>query len=342
MIIDLHQDWSDNSLSTTHKDFFAKEDNTYGRNMEWMNAVNHVSLEKLKKSWVAAVIAALFIEPETMKAGDNLFSNNNTPTQAAAYELFRHNKFYDYLVSASKWEIRQILNGDQLEQCIKDWKLWLIKHIEWYYIQDPSWNMDSLDKLYDMWVRSIWLTWNVDNILAQGSHKEKQTHWLTTLWRQFVKKVVDKWMILDLAHLSRRSVEEALEIISSPMMVSHTALTSDTDNHRFITPKQATQVANKWWIIWLAIMKHDDNQYPLLNTDDYVTQLESLINLVWEDHVALGTDFDGVEEDHVIEGFNDASKYHLVIDKMKKKWMTENKIDKVMWWNAKRFIQDVL
>ncbi len=342
MIIDLHQDWSDNSLTTTHKDFFSKEENLHGWNMEWMDAVNHATFEKLRSSGIVAVIGALFIDPITMEASDHSFSQWRQPIEAALYELHRHNKFYDYVVWASDGELRLIVSGNDLDECIQEKKMWLIKHIEWYYVQDPSGNMDVLDRLYDQWIRSVWMTRNINNNLAQASNDGEHTHWLTELWRIFVETLIKKWMILDLAHLSRTSVDDVLDIVSSPVMVSHTALTWDNDNHRFITPDQAKKVADKWWIIWLAAMKNKSDEFPLITLDHYGDQIKTLINLLGEDYVWIWTDFDWLPSEYVVEWFDDTSKYHLVQEQLLKKWLKQAQIEKVMWWNAKRFIQAVL
>ncbi len=310
--------------------------------MEEMNSVNQVNYSSLKESNVAAVITALFVDPAVMSEGDNIFSWWNTPYEAAKYELYRHNKYYDDLIKKSEWSIVQILNWEDLRDSINNGNLWIIKHIEGFYFLDSSDVKNIIDNVHNMWVRSVGLTRNVNNNLAEWSNDKWKDYGLTNLWREFIDYMWEKRMILDLAHLSRKSVGDVLDHVDYPVMASHSSLTSNLNNHRLLTEEHAKKIADLWWVVWLVTMKNYDNKYNLTNIIEYVQQLKYLVKMLWEDHVCIWSDFDWLEKDHIVDWLDSVDSLPFLIQEMKSQWMWPKLIEKILHKNAKNFIISVL
>ncbi|OFZ78314.1 MAG: hypothetical protein A3K03_03590 [Bdellovibrionales bacterium RIFOXYD1_FULL_44_7] len=68
--------------------------------------------------------------------------------------------------------------------------------------------------------------------------------------------------------------------------------------------------------------------------------IDHIVNLVGDDFVALGSDFDGIPFTCV--GLEDLSKYPKLVDLMKREGYSETRIDKILAKNAKRVIDSVL
>jgi len=337
-LFDLHQDRSDNALCTTHKNFFEHWVLDNWRNIESMNSVNQVDLPRLKKWNVQAVITSIFIDPMVMEASQETFRHNHNPYESAIFELYRHNKFYDDIIKKSQWDIRYILEAQDLHTTIKENKIACLKHLEGFYFSDWKNTSEIVDFVYELWIRSIWLTRNVDNVFAWWSNEKNK--WLTEYWIKLIKIIETKKMLLDLAHLSPKATEDALDIIREPVMVSHTAIGSNS--YRNISPQNAKKVAEKDWIIWIMALQNNDLVYPINNREQYVKHIIYALNTIWEDHVAIGTDFDGITKEHIIEWFNEIDQTHKLQQEMKKQWITNKQQEKIFQKNAQQFVQSVL
>lgn len=337
-LFDLHQDRSDNALCTTHKNFFKHWKLDDGRNAEDMNSVNQVDLPRLKKWNVQAVIASIFIDPMVMEPSQETFIHDKNPYESAIFELYRHNKFYDDVIKKSQWDIHYILEGQDLDTIIKENKIACLKHLEGFYFSDWNNTAEIINFVHRLWIRSIWITRNVDNIFAGWSNKNNK--WLTKHWIELINIIETKKMLLDLAHLSPKATEDALDVIKGPVMVSHTAIGSNS--YRHISPKNAKKVAENGWIVWIMALQNTDPEYPINNRKQYVDHILYALNTIWEDHVAIGTDFDGITKEHMLKWFNQADQTEELYTAMKKTWLTDKQIQKIFRDNAYRFVQDIL
>ena len=72
----------------------------------------------------------------------------------------------------------------------------------------------------------------------------------------------------------------------------------------------------------------------------YVAHMLHVRKLVGTEHVAFGTDFDGMidPEDKFIKGFDDASKFGNVIRELQKHRLTTSEVECIAYKNMERII----
>lgn len=334
--IDLHQDWSDNALCTTHKNIFDESLSNW-RNIEWIEWVNQVNIPNLLQQNVQAVIWAIFIDPDYMKCSTD---ENKVESSAAMNEIIKHHKFYDRTISQSQWKIFELLNGADLDKLVP-WKIGLLKHIEWFYAHNLNDKIfQIIDQIYNLWIRSVGLTWNYDSVLSGGC-KDNRT-WLSIIWRDFVEKCQSKKIIIDTAHLSQSWLKDLIAISQRPLLVSHTAITTDQSIARCLQESDAKKISNMWGLIGIFAMKQNLNNYAIYDLESYVKHITYAINVCWEDHIAIWTDFDWLSQEHTIQDFSHVSDFANLSVEMSKQWLTDQQIEKVSWNNAKRFLKESL
>ncbi|MFI2744494.1 dipeptidase [Zhouia sp. PK063] len=115
---------------------------------------------------------------------------------------------------------------------------------------------------------------------------------LTALGKEVVKKANALGILVDLAHGSDKTVNDAIAISSKPIIISHTGLNTQLGNDqrmakimmpRLINKEEAKLVANAGGVV--GVWTH-----LAANTDDMAKNIAALVDVMGIAHVAIGTD----------------------------------------------------
>ncbi|WP_067520476.1 dipeptidase [Endozoicomonas ascidiicola] len=189
-------------------------------------------------------------------------------------------------------------------------------------------DLDKLQKLYDAGYRMIGLHHFFDNHLGGSLHGVSGSR-LSLFGRRALAKMEEMELIVDLAHSSESVVDEVLKLATRPVVISHTGLLGTCDSPRNISDHLIKRVADKGGLIgigfWDAICD--------ITPEGIVKTLRYAIDLAGEDHIALGSDFDGSTRVSI-----DASELAVLTDLMIKQGFTETEIRKVMGGNLQAFL----
>lgn len=325
-IIDLHNDWADNSLILSHKNFFVENWINEWRNYYWLNVNNQVDLPRLQKWNVKLVFGASCLMPNEINQDINI----------RRYLIKQQLDYYDYILKNSNWKIFAIKNKNDLDKVNLDENIWLIKHMEWFYFIDQESDLKILNYYYQRWVRSIALTWNFDNCLAWWAW----WNWnLTKIWKKVIDYIENNNIILDLAHIWKKSFWEIANYTKLPLFISHTQVNCLIQNNRNIDDEQIKAIAKSWWLIWL--MPHP--KYLWSNKlDDFLKSIKYVYDLVWINYIAIWSDFDWTTSNDLINEFQQSSDFQILADKMIEYWFTVSEIEKILYTNAFEFIKKIL
>lgn len=120
---------------------------------------------------------------------------------------------------------------------------------------------------------------------------------LTDKGRDLVRWLNHKRIFVDLAHVSRKGFFDAVEVHdrSLPIMVSHTGICGAHDHWRNLTDAQVRAVADSGGVIGIMYQSSFLGD-PALGgrTQSIVRHMQHVVDLVGDDHVALGSDWDGM------------------------------------------------
>ncbi len=196
-------------------------------------------------------------------------------------------------------------------------------------------DLANLDRLYDAGFRLIGLTHFFDNELGASLHGEAgQGRGLTDFGRTVVARMVAKHMIIDLAHASPEMAQEVLDMVDVPVVVSHTGIHSQCPTVRNFPDELMRRVAGEGGVIGIGFWKEvtcDDTPAGI------AASIVAAIGVVGEDHVSLGSDFDGA----VATTF-DASELAALTQALIDRGLPEPVIAKVMGGNMVRLLETAL
>lgn len=198
-----------------------------------------------------------------------------------------------------------------------------------------SGDLASLDRLYDAGFRLIGLTHFFDNELGASLHGEAGSgNGLTDFGRMAVAGMVAKHMIIDLAHASPQVAREVLDMVEVPVIVSHTGIYSQCQTQRNFPDALMQEIADKGGVIGIGFWEEvtcDDTPAGI------AASIVAAVALVGEDHVSLGSDFDGAVRTRF-----DVSELPALTQALIDKGMAEPVIAKVMGGNMVRFLGQAL
>lgn len=286
----------------------------------------HLDLPRLMKAGVSIQFFAFFIE--------SIYK----PHGSLRRTLQLISNFYKELESNSS-QMHLITTKRDLEQHLKinDNKVGVILAIEGGEALEGD--LDVLECLFRLGIRSLGLTWNQRNEIADGVGEKFSRGGLTSFGREVVKTMNRLGMVIDLAHIAEAGFWDTLELSSKPVIVSHANCRKLCEHHRNLTDTQIKALAQAQGVLGITYAA----QFVATNAtiEDVVEHIDHVCQLVGNClHVGLGSDFDGA--DIMPKGLEDVTKVPKIIDILQKKGYKEENIAKIMGENFIRVLKENL
>ncbi len=150
-------------------------------------------------------------------------------------------------------------------------------------------DLASLDRLFAAGLRLVGLAHFFDNEFAGSAHGLEKGG-LTDLGRRLVAEIGRRGLVLDLAHSSEATFRDALALARRPPVVSHTGVKGTCPNPRNLSDDQVRAVAAAGGVIGIGYW---ETAVCGTGIADIVRAMRHVALLVGDDHVGLGSDFDG-------------------------------------------------
>lgn len=194
-------------------------------------------------------------------------------------------------------------------------------------LRDPY----DLYLLHDLGLRAIGLTWNYDTKFAAAAMSKKD-YGLTGFGNEVVKIANDQNIIVDLAHASRNTILDTCATTEKPVISSHGNARTIFDHVRNLDDDSIEAIVKTGGVVGITAIKSTLSKDPSI--DDLVKHMEYVGDNFGWDHVALGTDFLGVDE--TPKGFENVSKIQDLADRL------GSHAVQVMWDNPLRVINKII
>ncbi|HPJ36663.1 MAG TPA: dipeptidase [Spirochaetota bacterium] len=192
---------------------------------------------------------------------------------------------------------------------------------------------ENLDAMFNAGVRMLGLTHFADSAMGGSTHGFMKQG-LTAEGRKLIKLMNRKGILIDLAHASRKTIKDILSITTRPVVFSHTGVKGMCDNNRNITDDEIIGVAAKGGVIGIGFFSKatcGSDIGAVIESIKYVSDMAGV------DHVALGSDFDGLVSTPV-----DSSNIIYITDALLKAGFTPEETAKIMGKNTVRVLMEVL
>ena len=194
-------------------------------------------------------------------------------------------------------------------------------------------DLENIKRLYDHGFRMMSLHHFFDNKLGGSLHGTTGSG-LTPFGENAVELMQDLEIIIDVSHSSENVVKDVLKLSSRPLVVSHTGFNGHCESPRNISDELMKSIANKGGLIAIGYW---DGAICDNSPKSVASALMFGIDLVGEDRLSLGSDFDG----SITPGF-DTSELVAITHWLIKLGATESQIRKIMGKNMLLFIQTYL
>lgn len=194
-------------------------------------------------------------------------------------------------------------------------------------------DLAGIDRLYDAGFRMFGLHHFFDNALG-GSLHGTAGQGLTDFGEAVVRRLDELNLIIDVAHSSPESVRDVLGLTTRPLIVSHTGFQGHCPTPRNIDDALMREIAAAGGLIGVGFW---DAAVCDVSPAGIVAAIRYGIDLVGEDHIALGSDYDGATSVPF-----DVSELAVLTDTMLQAGMEERTIRKVMGDNMARFLGENL
>mgnify|MGYP000745894195 FL=1 len=194
-------------------------------------------------------------------------------------------------------------------------------------------DLANIQRLYNRGFRMMSLQHFFDNKLGGSLHGTSGAG-LTQFGRDAVTEMLRLGIMLDVSHSSEQVVSDTLALSDKPLIVSHTGFQGHCDSPRNISDGLMEQIAAAGGLIAVGFW---DGAICGNSPNTVAEAIVYGIGLVGEDHVALGSDFDGT----VTTSF-DGSEMAVITQALLDANLSEQQIRKVMGENMLTYLQTYL
>ena len=222
-------------------------------------------------------------------------------------------------------------------------KLAAILHIEGAEAIDPDFH--ALDVLYAAGLRSLGPVWSRPTIWGEGVPFRYPSTGdtgagLTEDGKRLVKRCGEMGVMIDLSHLNEKGFWDVAELSPKPLVATHSNAYALCPHARNLTDAQLDAVKASDGMVGLnfaaGFLRADGQMRPDVPLEQMIAHLDHMIARMGEDHVGLGSDFDGAV---IPEAIGDVAGLPKLIAAMRGHGYSEPLIEKLAHGNWMRVLE---
>ncbi|MBX2837114.1 MAG: dipeptidase [Gammaproteobacteria bacterium] len=187
-----------------------------------------------------------------------------------------------------------------IRECMASGTLAAIMHMEGAEAIDPDFHV--LEVLYRAGLRSLGPVWSRPTIYGEGvpfrfPSSPDTGGGLTTDGIRLVHRCNDLGILVDLSHITEAGFNDVAKHSSKPLVASHSNSHTLCEQSRNLTDRQLMVIAESQGLVGInfaaAFLSPDGKMQPDVPLDVLLRHLDHMLEILGEDGVALGSDFDG-------------------------------------------------
>lgn len=241
-------------------------------------------------------------------------------------------------VSLNTNSLAQVRNAEEIFQINAQTKLAGVLVVEGGHAIEHD--LNKLKELYRLGMRYLTITWNNSTdwaISAQDSRSA--THGLSEFGKQVIRTLDSLGVIIDVSHVGIKTIQDIIATTQNPIIASHSGVRALHDHFRNLYDDQIRAIANTGGVIGVIFYPAFLAAGGRVNINTVIKHIDYIVNLVGIDHVALGSDFDGIGSTPV--GLEDVSKLPDLTMALLKHGYSNTEVKKILGENFLRVFREV-
>ncbi|RXJ04061.1 membrane dipeptidase [Anaerobacillus alkaliphilus] len=194
-------------------------------------------------------------------------------------------------------------------------------------------DLNKLMHFYDLGVKSLGLTWNNANLVADGVGESRGAG-LTDFGKEVVRLNNERKVLTDVSHLSVKGFWDVMELADYPIATHSNSITL-CNHRRNLSDEQAKAMFENHGLVGIVFNPPFLTETGTASITDIIRHIEHFCSLGGETQICLGSDFDGISQ--FVEGLEDASKYQQLTNELLKHY-SEDQVAGFAHQNFLRFI----
>jgi microsomal dipeptidase-like Zn-dependent dipeptidase len=192
---------------------------------------------------------------------------------------------------------------------------------------------ERLGELFAAGFRMIGMAHFFDNEFTGSAHGLEK-YGLTEKGRELLRRMEALGVLVDLAHLSPAAIDDTLALATRPPVVSHGGVRGTCDNLRNLSDEHVRAIAARGGVVGIGYW---DTAVCGTDMGHVSAAIRHVVALVGDDHVGLGSDYDGA----TTVGF-DTSALPSLTEQLLRDGLPEASVRKVLGGNVLRVLGQVL
>ena len=180
-----------------------------------------------------------------------------------------------------------VLEADDIERAQREGKHGLI--IDFQNTTPFSDQLDRIELFHNMGLRMCQLTYNIGTLVGGGC-TEFDKSGLTLFGRAVVERLNALNIIVDVSHCSEQVGWDAMEVSTSPVIVSHACSSSVCYHDRGKSYEFVKAIADQGGFIGVVTIPGFLQETTEATLGDVATHVEHLVDVMGIEHVGIGTD----------------------------------------------------
>ncbi len=290
-----------------------------------LNSDCHVDLTRMKKAGKFVQTFALFVDPSASKSVEMRKASNILDELLCQINSYgndialcrNHGEIIDTIEAGKVAALISIENGGALQG-----------------------DMAALRNFFRLGVRSICLTWNNRNEIADGVKEAISGGGLTPFGRDVVAEMNRLGMLVDISHISEKGFWDVMEVSKAPVIASHSNAWVVCGHNRNLKDDQINALKSKGGVIGINLYPSFLNNTGNASVEDVIKHVEYISALAGPEYIGLGADFDGIES--TPEDLNGVEDLYRIFDRLSSLNYSQNFIEGFAGENFLRVIKEVL
>ncbi len=303
--------------------------------------------DDMRASGVALVAWKLIADARWIKAGPSGIAQSGEPAPGALAQFFGEtiDRMRRYV---TQHKLRAVLARADVDACVAGDSGIVLASEGADFLEGK---VDGLGAAYDKGLRHLQLVHYIRTPVGDLQTTRPEHAGLSALGKQVIEACNARGILVDLAHSGGPSVEQALDVAKAPLVWSHGWVDAQPGQWRDasgfmarrLSLEQAKKIAAKGGVVGLWALGVNRpvpgwNVSPG-NQASYARELASLVNRLGADHVALGTDIEGVGPNWAVNSY---AHVRAVIGSLEEAGLGDAVIEKVAHANYARVLKEAL